>query len=106
VTGCASLYKEEKQKKLMLNRVIIRKYINEIYMGSNSRECRNRNNEIDDNNGKYKKVTIRNGTERGFRILTTQRLSTIATPPQKKKKKTSPKKEKHDVTVQKQIKKI
>jgi hypothetical protein len=60
--------KKKNRNKMMLNHVINRKYINEVYTGSNCRECRNENNEMDDNNGKYKNVTIWNGIERGLRI--------------------------------------
>jgi hypothetical protein len=60
--------KKKNRNKFVLNRVIIRKYIKESYMGSTSRECINENNEMDDNNGKCKKVTIWNGIERWFRI--------------------------------------
>lgn len=87
--------KKKNRNKLMLNHVIIRKYMNEIYIGSTSRECKNETNERDDNNGKYKKVTLWNGIERGFRILTTQWLSTIVnTPPPPIKKKKQPKERK------------
>jgi hypothetical protein len=56
------MYQSLKRRKT--DGVVIRKYMNEIYMGSAFGEYRNGNNEIDDNNGRYEEVTVWNGIER------------------------------------------